>query len=406
MRIPILLIGAMVFTAPAAAQEASTAVNLALRTSIKVTGLAFRLTDPAFRGDRNRAESLLRIRLEPSMRVGDTTLTVAYEQRLRLPSDGNSGASAILPGDNRASYRVRQLAWDTAGSTVTWLHELDRASAQFNVRQAEITLGRQAVGWGRGVMFGAVDLFSPFTPLEVDREWRRGVDAVRADLKLTDRSSLDVVAAFGDSWQHSATAARLRGYTKRGDFEVMTGKRGRDLFGGVSASAAIASAEIHGELAVFRVPREEGLDAVRTVSKVVVGGSCRVPVGSGILAYVEYHYSGFGAPRAGGISARLRTPAYIERYLRGDTQILSRHAVAVIASYERSPEVGYSGRWLHNPADGSGVIVPGMTFTWSDGASVVGSAYVPYGAKPANGLLRSEYGGAALAALVQLRLYL
>ena len=43
------------------------------------------------------------------------------------------------------------------------------------------------------MLFGAVDLFSPFSPLEADREWRRGVDAIRADVKLaTDVACLAV----------------------------------------------------------------------------------------------------------------------------------------------------------------------------------------------------------------------
>jgi hypothetical protein len=58
-------------------------------------------------------------------------------------------------------------------------------------------------------LFGAVDLFSPFTPFEADREWRRGVDAVRCDLKLTDRASLDVVAAFGESGDRLSLLASL-----------------------------------------------------------------------------------------------------------------------------------------------------------------------------------------------------
>jgi hypothetical protein len=51
-------------------------------------------------------------------------------------------------------------------------------------------------GWRRGVLFTAVDLFAPFSPLEADREWRAGVDAVRTDIKLTERSSIDLVGAL------------------------------------------------------------------------------------------------------------------------------------------------------------------------------------------------------------------
>jgi hypothetical protein len=86
-------------------------------------------------------------------------------------------------------------------------------------------------------------------------------------------------------------------------------------------------------------------------------------------------------------------------------QILSRHAVGVTGSYEASPEITYSGQWLHNPGDQSGVVAPAMTYTFNDAVSLLGSVYVPYGRPPEGGVLRSEYGAAPLSGLLQLRVY-
>jgi hypothetical protein len=86
-------------------------------------------------------------------------------------------------------------------------------------------------------------------------------------------------------------------------------------------------------------------------------------------------------------------------------QILSRHAVGVTGSYELSPEITYSGQWLHNPRDRSGILAPAMTYTFNDAVSLLGSVYVPYGQPPEGGVLRSEYGAAPLSGLLQLRVY-
>jgi hypothetical protein len=102
----------------------------------------------------------------------------------------------------------------------------------------------------------------------------------------------------------------------------------------------------------------------------------------------------------------LSDPAFAERYIRGDTQILSRHAVGVLGSYEASTELAVSGQWLHNPTDRSGVIVPGLTVTLSDRLSIFGASYLPYGASPRGTFLRSEYGTAPVSAFLQLRVYL
>ena len=381
--------------------------SLTIRTSVKATGLVWRSPDaPDLFPEQTAGEAMLRLRVEPEIRAsGKTTLSFAYEQRLHYASAPTVGIGVIgiRPTELATPFRIEPLVWCVDPSANgAWRHEIDRANARVHLGHADLTLGRQAIGWGRGVMFTSIDLFAPFSPLEVDREWRSGVDAVRADIKLTDRFSIDLVGAFGNTLDRSAFVARARGYAGTVDVEVAGGRRGQDLFGGVTSSAAVGDAEVHGEAAAFRVPLGMVHDVVW---KVVAGGSYRFPIGAGILAYAEYHYSGFGADHPGEILALLTTPSFVGRFVRGDMQILSRHAVGVTGSYEASPEITFSGQWLHNPGDQSGIVAPAMTYTFNDAVSLLGSIYVPYGRPPRGGVLRSEYGAAPLSALLQLRVY-
>ena len=406
-RLPAALAVFAAIAGPAAAQDAGPeAWTASLRMSLKATGLVSQLPDVAgANSGRTAGESMLRLRIEPEVRAGSsTTFNLAYEQRLHYTGGvRTAGSFGVLPAESAPPFRLAPLVWRAGGtSRSTWRHELDRANVQKNLGRADLTIGRQAIGWGRGVMFTSVDLFAPFSPLEVDREWRPGVDAVRTDIKLTDRSSVDLVGAFGKTLDRSAFAARARGYAGVMDVEVAAGRRAEDLFGGVTTSAAVGDAEVHAEAAAFRVPSGTDHDVVW---KVVVGGSFRIPFRAGILAYAEYHYSGFGAARASEIPGWLATPGLVERVLRGDMQILSRHAVGVTAAYEPSPEVRYSAQWLHNPRDRSGIVAPAVTYTFNDAVSLLGAVYTPYGASPDGTGPRSEYGAAALSALVQLRFY-
>lgn len=388
-----------------------------LRTSLKTSLLPSHAPDdPVLFPERDSAASLWRLRLEPELRASPAVLiAAAYEQRLRVASTPQGLAGlGVLPPEVPAPYRIRQLDWSLAATgAYSWRQEIDRGFVALALPHVDVTVGRQAIGWGRGVLFGAVDLFAPFTPLEADREWRRGVDAIKVDVKLAERISFEAVGAFGQPFQpalldNSVLAGRLRGYAGKVDLELVGGWRAADVFGGMTSSAALGDAEAHGELAVFGAPEPlpaGGQIGDRVAIKGVAGGSYRFPLGKGLVTFLEYHYSGFGAPRAEDILPLFANPEFQRRYLQGDTQILGRHAIALLANYEFSPELTVSGVWLQSPVDASGVAAPSATLTVGDRLSILATLYVPYGSPPVGGMLTSEYGAAALSGLIQLRIY-
>jgi hypothetical protein len=410
----LCLIAACFTAAIAGAQDEPVTDDAAVtvRYSLKSSALLSRWPDdPTLFPDRGTATGFWRLRVEPQIRWRERlTFDVAFEQRWRA----FTGASAVfVPGvltpEGGAPFRVRQLDWRLASArNIEWRGEVDRAALHLHLPRADFTIGRQAIGWGRGALFGAVDLFAPFTPLEADREWRRGVDAVRGDVKLGKHASFDTVAAFGRTARQSSVAARVRGYAGKADLEVLGGYRVRDIFAGATSSAALGDLELHGELAVYGTNRVFApLEGGRTQSivKAVAGGSYRVPLRNGMLTYVEYVYSGFGARSPDEILLHLSDPEFQERYLRGDMQILGRHAVGVLAAYEWSPEVSLAAQWVHSPLDGSGVAVPSVTYTINDRWSVLLNGYVPYGRAPAGAVLRSDFGASPAGLFAQIRLY-
>ena len=389
-----------------AGDDADADVKAALRSSLVV---AREPDAPALFPERDDAVSLWRFRLMGDAKPTDSLgFDAAYEQRVSVSSGTTALAGfGVLPSLASAPYRIRQLDWSFVSTdSYQWRHEIDRVSAEYKAGAFNVTVGRQAIGWGRGVMFSAVDLFAPFSPFEIDREWRRGIDAVRAEVTIGPRLSTDAVAAAGESIDSSAFLARIRGYRGSADFELVGGWRARDLVAGLTSSAAVGDAEVHGELAVFRasdaLPAGGQLDP-RVAIKGLCGGSYRVAVGNGLLLLGEYHYSGFGASSASQIVTLLSNAQFVTRFARGDTQILGRHAIALVATYEVSAELQLALRWLQSPVDGSGVATPTATATLSDRLAVLGAIFVPYGSGPSGTTLRSDYGATAVTAFVQLQ---
>lgn len=413
LTLALALLSTLPAALPAGARELAEAGRLELRTTLKSTLLASRFPDdPALFPDRTGVDTLFRLRLDALASPGEgLTAGVAWESRLRSTAPAGSATSGLLPPDAPPAWRLRSL--DEPLSTaegLSWRHELDRAFVAWRAGAVELTAGRQAIGWGRGVLFGAVDLFAPFSPLEADRAWRRGVDALRADARLGERLSVEAAAALGEDADPDASilAARLRGYAGEADAELLIGWRARDLVAGLAGSAALGDAEAHAELALFRTPAANPdplLGDDRLVAKGVAGGSYRFGLGQGLAVFAEYHYSGFGAARPGDVPVLLADPGFAERIARGDTQLAGRHAVALLATYEANEEATFQLLWLASPRDGSGVISPSATLTLGDRSTVQASVYVPHGAGPEDGLPRSDFGATPLALLVQVAVY-
>jgi len=388
--------------------------SLSLDTTLKTSGLgSYGPYDPVLFPDRWSAAALFRLRLGLGFTYSELINgELAYEHRARLATDAGGGrGGGALPSGAGAPYRLTQLDAELArsGDTFSYRHELDRAFVSLHPPWGEVTVGRQAIGLGRGVVFGAVDVFAPFSTLEVDREWRRGVDAARIELRLSDTISAELLAAFGETWDDSALLGRIRGYVGNVDGEVIFGKRAEDTLCGVTLSAPVADAEVHIELAVFDTPEDQpdgglfGND--RLVGKAVLGGSYTFDVRNGLTVLGEYHYSGFGVKDLDDAVARFADPAFTERFLRGDMQILGRHAAALQLSYPVNDAWNASFLVLVSPADGSGVVSPSVTYDLAQNVTIIASGFVPWGAGPSGGRFQSEYGANPFSLFLQLSLY-
>jgi hypothetical protein len=350
-------------------------------------------------------------RFEAIYRINkENQFDIAYDNRLTWSSGTSVGITSALPSSSAGPYRIRQLGGAVSHSRdFLDYNELDRASYAFQTSRINLTIGRQAVGWGRGTIFSAVDIFAPFTPLEINREWRRGIDALRADIKITDTTSVDMVTAWGPSWDQSALGIRLRGYVGPIDAELMFAKRATDYLYGITSSAAIGDFEAHGEFAVFQTPGDvpsPGLFGNHSlVPKAVFGVSNNFDIGTGLKVLLEYHYSGFGANDPKSLPALLGTPAYSNRIQRGDTQILGRQALALQTSYTFNERWSGTFEVLQSLTDLSGVLVPSVSWDFTENMSLQGALFYGYGPAPVMGVPRSQFGGVPPTFILKMSFY-
>lgn len=374
-------------------------------------------TDPVLFPDSPAGAGLFRLRFDVNATLSQYfSVAVAYEHRARMSSGGAIGAG-LLPSTAPAPFRLSPLDWVVIDEGAAYLHqhEFDRGYVSLHLDFMELTVGRQAIGLGRGQMFSAVDIFAPFTPTEVDREWRRGVDAVHLELRIPEISqlSVDFIMAFGPivdgELSTYAALGRVRAIVGDVDGAVLIGRRGEDDMVGVVLSANLGDAAVHGELALFGTDGQGidggllGTDAV--VAKGLLGATYVVDVGNGLALAAEYHYSGFGVDRIGDDPSILFDPAFQARFARGDTQLLGRHALAVTMSYPIFDDLTGALAYIQDLSDGSGLVAPTFTWNHSDNVTIVLNVLVPWGTPPEMGVPTSVNGAAPFTLFLQARLY-
>lgn len=374
-------------------------------------------TDPVFFPESPGGAGLFRLRFDVNANITQyLTVAVAYEHRVRSSSGGAIG-TGLLPSTAPAPFRLTPLDWVVIQDGAAYLHqhEFDRGYFALHFDFMELTVGRQAIGLGRGLMFSAVDVFAPFTPTEVDREWRRGIDAVHLVLRIPEISELsaDVIAAFGgvvnDELTSWSVIGRVRAIVGDVDGEVLIGRRGEDNVVGAVISANLGDAEVHAELAMFGTDGRGidggfmGTDAV--VAKGLIGGSYVIDVGTGLRVAAEYHYSGFGVENVGDDPSILYDEAFQLRFARGDSQLFGRHAIAVSGSYSLQDDLSASLAYLQSPVDGSGSVAASVTWNQSDNVTILLNVFVPWGTPPEGGVPTSEWGSSPLTIFLQARLY-
>ncbi len=136
------------------------------------------------------------------------------------------------------------------------------------------------------------------------------------DIKLTERSSFYLVGAFGPTLYILGLCGKGQRYACAMYLEMVSERRAAvPIWRALLPSAAVGDAELHAEVSVRSASLRLAPDYFHPFWKVVVGGSYQFPIGSRILAYAEYHYSGFVAAHPEEILALVATPSFVQRFI-------------------------------------------------------------------------------------------
>jgi hypothetical protein len=303
-------------------------------------------------------------------------------------------------------------------------HNLDLLALKLRTPFADITAGRQVLSWGSGRFWNPTDLLSPFGPTDIDREVRRGIDAVRVSIPLAETTQLELL--WLPQLEPRDHGGVLRTQFNLGGFDIASSvaKYVRDAVFGLESTGDIGPVGVHGELAATvgldHMPQAEPDRFLRAV----VGADVR-PLDDLVLTG-EYYFNGWGATDPSGYLGVLRSA----RVTRGEVFGAGRHYLGLAAAWQASELLSVQATAITNLQDPSVLIVPALEYWAEQSVLLRVGGYVPLGRQPdaaalesltlsdltsqsdawrsATGTLglRSEYGASPFGIFVQLAVHL
>lgn len=260
--------------------------------------------------------------------------------------------------DRRALDLGRQ---QSLGADLGSAQRLDRLWVGTELGSWRLTLGRQAASFGGGLVFQPMDLFNPFSPVEIDRDFKIGDDMLVLSRPFDDGSEIGLFAVGrrgeddGLDADAGSAAARWRGFLGSVSAEVLAGVHLDDPLAALSLSGPLGTAVWRLDLVGQRVGGDRRLSAVANADwSLVVGGR-------NVYLFGEYYRSGFGLedPTLAGLQGK---PELLRRVARGELFAIGRHYGSVGATIEWHALVSQNLLLVHEFAGSSQLFQ--TTFDW------------------------------------------
>jgi hypothetical protein len=266
---------------------------------------------------------------------------------------------------------------------------LDRVSVGFTGDKTVFRFGRQAVSWGNGLLFTPMDIFNPFDPAAVDKEYKTGDDMIYGQYLLDNGNDAQAVAVVrrnlisGEVEQDkSSLALKFHGFKGAYEYDLLAAQHYGDQILGLGLSTDFGGAIWRGDLVWADTDTESVFSAVAGVSYSWVSG------GHNWTGFLEYFYSGFGQQDGnyspGSLAAN---PELLKRLVRGELFSVGRHYLGASLTVELNPLTNLTPNIFINLTDPSALAQLVLAYDWKQDIQLLAALNVPIGP---NG---SEYGG-------------
>ncbi len=265
--------------------------------------------------------------------------------------------SAADTQTSSALYRVDDLPEEIEW---TYRQNLDQLSLTWYSGFGDYTFGRQPISFGQARFYSPIDVIQPAAVFAQDRNYRPGVDAVRATWQLGAVSEIGAGYVFGND---TVAFARLKAYALSTDWEII-GLRLNDnnYIASIGSNMGFGTVGVWQETAVL-------MDADSQYLRATVGAD--YTLFDDLYLMAELHYNGVG-------SADDYTSLATNRFYQlGAVVPKAKWYSSAQASYPLNIVTQLSGGVSANLNDGSMLVNGAVGYNATDTLSINLSALMP-----------------------------
>lgn len=283
------------------------------------------------------------------------------------------------------------LQWQAVDDPTYALRDrIDWAYARYAAGAVTVTAGRQPVSIGRGQIWTPEDLIAPFSPLQIDTEYKPGADALRVDVATSSAFNLVALGAAAKNG-NSSLLARFELGTDALRIGAMAGSVRTDVVLGADLFVDLGhGSDFHGAGTITRVTRAERRPwDRRAFSRAVVGVTSELS--STLHVTAEGYFNGAGARSPEQYLEELGGP----RVSLGETYTAGRLYAGAAADFAPHPLLHLELSVIANLEDPSAIVAPSALYSVAENVSLIAGAMLGVGERPRYGtgvVPASEFG--------------
>jgi hypothetical protein len=115
--------------------------------------------------------------------------------------------------------------------------KIDRANISYKHQNINFTIGRHAISWGNGLIFNPVDIFNPFDPLAINRDYKPGDDMLHAEIARSNGDNVQFLYVNHES--EYSLASKYHGFYEDLEYDVLVARHFDETIASVGLSASI-----------------------------------------------------------------------------------------------------------------------------------------------------------------------